>query len=89
VRRRKPGARRRRDESAYTQAKADAEAAKTVADARVAEAQAVAEQRVIRAKLKAHAVKAGIDDLDGLKLLDTSALKIGDAARCRIADRFF
>ncbi len=34
--------------------------------------------RVIRAELKAHALKAGIIDLDGLRLADTSKLTLSD-----------
>jgi hypothetical protein len=37
-----------------------------------------AENRLIRAELKAEAVRAGILDLDGLKLVDTSGLKLND-----------
>jgi hypothetical protein len=39
---------------------------------------ATANQRLIQAELKAHAVRAGIIDLDCLKLLDSSSLKIDD-----------
>ena len=37
---------------------------------------AVANSRLIHAEMKAHAIQAGIIDLDGLKLLDQSALKL-------------
>jgi hypothetical protein len=37
-----------------------------------------AENRLIRAELKAEAVRAGILDLDGLKLVDTSGVKLND-----------
>lgn len=36
-------------------------------------------QRLIRAELKAHAVRAGIVDLDGLKLVDTDGLALNEA----------
>ena len=36
------------------------------------------ESRLIRAELKAEAMRAGIVDLDGLKLLDLSAAKLND-----------
>lgn len=36
-----------------------------------------AERRLIRAELKAEAVRAGMIDLDGLKLLDLSAVRLG------------
>lgn len=38
--------------------------------------QAETESRLVRAELKAEAVRAGIVDLDGLKLLDLSAAKL-------------
>jgi len=37
-----------------------------------------AENRLIRAELKAEAVRAGILDLDGLKLVDTSGVRLND-----------
>ena len=37
-----------------------------------------AENRLIRAELKAEAVRAGILDLDGLKLVDTSSVKLNE-----------
>jgi hypothetical protein len=37
-----------------------------------------AENRLIRAELKAEAVRAGILDLDGLKLVDTSGVKLNE-----------
>lgn len=42
----------------------------------LAETRSSGEARLLRAELKAEAVRAGIIDLDGLKLLDTSALKL-------------
>jgi len=41
--------------------------------------QAETESRLIRAELKAEAIRAGIVDLDGLKLLDPAAAKLNDA----------
>jgi hypothetical protein len=35
-------------------------------------------RQLIQAELKSHATRAGIADLDGLKLLDTSTLKMSD-----------
>ena len=40
--------------------------------------QAETESRLIRAELKAEAIRAGIVDLDGLKLLDPAAAKLND-----------
>ncbi len=37
------------------------------------------EQRVMRAELKAEAVRAGMVDLDGLKLVDLEGVKMNDA----------
>jgi Phage minor structural protein GP20 len=54
------------------------EDADKAADAKVKEANTAAEQRIIRAELKAAAVKAGMIDLDGLKLADLSKVKLGD-----------
>lgn len=50
--------------------------ATTDADAKIAEASTAAEQRIIRAELKASALKAGMVDLDGLKLADLSTVKL-------------
>jgi hypothetical protein len=70
---------------------ADAKAAKVIeeaearvkkasedADAKVKETHTASEQRIIRAELKAVAIKAGMVDLDGLKLADLSTVKIDD-----------
>ncbi len=56
------------------------------AAAKIAEADAKAQQRIIRAELKAAALKAGMIDLDGLKLADLSALKLNDAGEVEGAD---
>ena len=64
-------------------------AAKTEADAKVTAAQTAANERIIRAELKAEAIKAGMIDLDGLKLLDTSKVTIGDDGEVKIPDKFF
>ncbi len=61
-------------DAAETAAKTAAEAAET----RVSEVSKSSEQRIIRAELKAHAIKAGIVDLDGLKLVDLSSVKLDD-----------
>jgi hypothetical protein len=66
--------------------KGEAEAARTAADSAradaekaVGEARSAADQRVIRAELKAEALRAGMVDLDGLKLADLSTVKLNDA----------
>ena len=60
--------------------------ARTAADARVAEAMAKANERIIRTELKSYAVKAGIVDLDGLRLADLSGVKLNDAGEVEGAD---
>lgn len=59
-------------------AEAAAKTASEAADNKISEAAKAAEQRIIRAELKAHASKAGIVDLDGLKLVDLSTVKLDD-----------
>ena len=49
-------------------------------------AKAEADRRVIRAELKAHAIRAGIIDPDALKLLDISAVRLGDGGEVEGAD---
>jgi hypothetical protein len=61
--------------TAAEQAVKDAEGRVTAAQA---DANKVADQRVARAELKALAVKAGIVDLDGLKLVDLDKITIND-----------
>ena len=57
-------------------AKAAADAATAAAEKAKTDAQTAADQRVIRAELKAAALKAGMVDLDGLKLADLSTVKL-------------
>lgn len=76
-------------ETAAQQAKADLEKARTDAEKAVAEARSAADMRVIRAELKAAAVKAGIVDLDGLKLLDTGVVKLDENGEVVIPADFF
>lgn len=59
-------------------AEAAAKSASEAAEAKVSEVAKNAEQRIIRSELKAHAVKAGIVDLDGLKLVDLSGVKLDE-----------
>lgn len=59
--------------------KTAAERAAQERDAKVKEANTASEQRVIRAELKAAALKAGMVDLDGLKLADLSKVKLSEA----------
>lgn len=48
------------------------------ADAKVTAAQQTANERILRAELKTAALKAGMVDLDGLKLADLSTVKLTD-----------
>ena len=56
------------------------------ADEKVAGATTAADLRVIRAELKAAALKAGMVDLDGLKLADLSTVKLGADGEIEGAD---
>jgi hypothetical protein len=46
---------------------------------RLAEVEAQSQTRLIRAELKAEAVRAGMVDLDGLKLIDAGTLSLNEA----------
>ncbi len=70
-------------------AKAAEEASqKALADAqtKITEASTAAERRIILAEMKAAAVKAGMVDLDGLKLADLSTLKLTEKGEVEGAD---
>lgn len=60
---------------------ADERAKKAAEDAQASTkaAEEKANERIIRAELKAAAIKAGMVDLDGLKLADLSSVKLNDA----------
>lgn len=73
-------------EAAAKAAKEAADAAKAEADAKVTDANSKAEQRIIRAELKAIAIKAGIVDLDGLKLVDLTSVKLNEQGEVEGAD---
>lgn len=57
-------------------AEAATKTANEAADAKVKEVTGAADKRVIQAELKAVAIKAGMVDLDGLKLADLSTVKL-------------
>ncbi len=61
-------------------------AAQQAADEKVAEASKAANQRIIRSELKASALKAGMVDLDGLKLADLSSISLDDKGEVVGAD---
>jgi|SRR6516165_10694991 hypothetical protein len=50
-----------------------------LAEAALDQLQAEAAAKLIRAELKAEAVKAGMIDLDGLKLIDVNEMKLNEA----------
>lgn len=69
----------RQDAEKKAQEAADAaKKASEEAQAAIAKAQQASNERIIRAELKAEAVKAGVVDLDVLKLVDLSKLKLND-----------
>ena len=74
---------READRAAHTAALTKAQ---QEAEARVAEAQSAASARIIRAEMKAAALKAGMVDLDGLKMLDLGAIKLNDQGEVEGAD---
>lgn len=55
---------------------ADLQARAAALERQLSEAQQLAETRLIRAELKTEAVRAGMIDLDGLKLIDTTKVKL-------------
>lgn len=82
------GYRLRAQESEKKAAEADERAKKAEADAK-AKIDAAAKEsqvRVIRAEVKAIAIKAGIVDIDGLKLADLSGVTLDDAGDVKGAD---
>lgn len=73
-------------EDARKAAEDAATAATAAAEARITEATTAADQRIIRAELKAVAIKAGIVDLDGLKLVDLAGVKLNEKGEVEGAD---
>lgn len=65
-------------ESALAEKDKAVEQAQQQADEKVTEASKSAQDRIIRAELKAEALKAGMIDLDGLKLADLSEVTLSD-----------
>ena len=57
----------------------DAEARAAALQRRLEEVEAQSRERLIKAELKAEAVRAGMVDLDGLKLVDPAALSVDEA----------
>lgn len=74
------------NKKAADEAKAAAEKAAKDADERVGAATKASNDRIIRAELKAAALKAGMVDLDGLKLADLSKVTLDDKGEVQGAD---
>jgi hypothetical protein len=53
---------------------------------RIAELEATHRDRLIRADLKAEAVRAGMIDLDGLKLVDPAGIELGEDGQVKGGD---
>lgn len=60
--------------------------AETSANEKVTAATTAANERILRAELKASALKAGMVDLDGLKLADLSKVKLNEEGEVEGAD---
>ena len=71
---------------ARSNAERDRDGFKEAATKAAADARAEADRRVIRAELKAHAIRAGIVDLDALKLMDTAGVTLNEAGEVDGAD---
>lgn len=76
-------------EKAAADLKATSEKAKADLDNQVKEVRSAADARVVRYALHAAAKTAGMVDLDGLKLLDTSTVKVGEDGEVSIPEDFF
>lgn len=61
-------------------------AAEEAANGKIAEAASAADKRILMAELKASALKAGMVDLDGLKLADLSGVKLNEQGEVEGAD---
>jgi hypothetical protein len=78
------------EQEAVVAAAADAaKKAKEEADGTVSAAQKAANERIIRAELKAEAIKAGLVDLDALKLADLSKVTLKDDGTVDGAEALF
>ncbi len=76
-------------ETAATAAAEAAKKAKEEADGTISAAQKAANDRIIRAELKAEALKAGLVDLDALKLADLSKVTLKDDGTVDGAEALF
>src|SRR5690349_957992 len=72
-------------EGRFTTAEQAVAEAKAEAERRILQTMTAANNRIIIAELKAEALKAGIVDLDGLRLADLSSVKLNDAGELEVA----
>lgn len=68
------------------EAEAKAAAAEAAATAKAEAAEKVAQDKILRAELRTAALKAGMIDLDGLKLADLSKVSLGEDGEVKGAD---
>lgn len=80
---------REQAERATSEAKSAKDNAKLEADAQMKTFKDAADARVVRYALHAAAKAAGLVDMDGLKLLETSTVKVGDDGEVTIPADFF
>lgn len=73
-------------EAEKTAAEQKATAAEAAAQVKIDAASAATNERILRSELKAAALKAGMVDLDGLKLADLSKVKLNEAGEIEGAD---
>lgn len=76
----------RENEAKVETAEKSAKDAADAATATVDQAKKAADERIVRAELKAEAIKAGIVDVDGLKLVDINGVTLNDKGEIDGAD---
>ncbi len=70
-------------EPAVTPDVPDADQRVTVLERRIAELEITHRDRLLRAELKSEAIRAGMVDLDGLKLVDPASVEVGEDGQVR------
>jgi len=73
-------------EAKRLEAEGKATAAEAAAQVKIDAAAQASNERILRSELKTAAIKAGMVDLDGLKLADLSTVKLNDAGEIEGAD---
>jgi hypothetical protein len=74
------------EENAASEMAEDMAARLAAMEQRLVEVEAEARARVVRAELKAEALRAGMIDLDGLKLVEADAVALSDAGEANVAE---